>query len=270
MFWKVILLGIIQGITEFLPVSSTAHLVLVEKLLKVSEESFGLAFDVSLHIGTTLALIIFFWKTWRGLVFSITQKSTEKRQKGNEESRLAVNLVIATIPAVLVGVFLENDIKRVFREPFWISIFLILFSLVFFVAEKCAKKKKELKEMKIGDALIIGLNQAIALLPGVSRSGITISAGLLTGLKRDEAGRFAFLLSTPIIIGAFLKEHSNILSLVSTLATNGWLFIGGMTTSFFIGLLTLKYFLQYLNKRSLIPFIIYRIILGVLIILLLI
>lgn len=253
MLLKVILLGIIQGITEFLPVSSTAHLVLAEKLLNVSEESFGVAFDVALHLGTTLALIIFFWKTWLSL-----------------KKSLLINLIVATIPAVLMGFFLEKDIKIIFRSPFWIAIFLILFSLVFYLAERSSKKNKEIKQLGIIDALIIGLNQALALLPGVSRSGITISGGLLLNLKREEAGKFAFLLSTPIIIGAFLKEHGDIFLKFSSLKTDCWFFVVGIVTSFFIGYLTLKYFLKYLNKGSLMPFIIYRIILGIIIILLII
>lgn len=267
MLWKVILLGIVQGITEFLPVSSTAHLVLVEKILGVSEESFGLAFDVALHLGTTLSLIVFFWETWKRLILSLTQNSTERKQKKEEDKGLIVNLIIATIPAVLIGVFLESDIKRIFREPFWIGIFLILFSFVFLMAEISSKKNKELEKMSKTEALIIGLNQALALLPGVSRSGITISGGLLLNFKREEAGKFAFLLSTPIIVGAFLKEHSNIFSQLNQVATNGWLFIIGIITSFLVGILTLKYFLKYLNKGSLIPFIIYRIALGALILL---
>lgn len=264
MIFKIILLGVIQGLTEFLPVSSTAHLVLAEKLLGVSEASFGLEFDIALHLGTSLALILFFWRTWISLLACFFKKNEQEK----ENQKLAINLIIATIPAILMGIFLEKHLKVIFRAPFWIAVFLILFSLVFFIAEKISKKNKGLKDTSLLDSLFIGLNQALALLPGVSRSGITISAGLLADLKPEEAGRFAFLLSTPIILGAFLKEHYQ-LFLDGKLGTLlNWYSIIGIMISFIVGILTLKLFLNYLSKRGLMPFIIYRVILGLVVLLL--
>lgn len=265
---KAVLLGAIQGITEFLPVSSTGHLILTEKLLGISQETYGLAFDASLHIGTLVAVIWFFRDRWKGLIaafFSVLKSHAWKTQ----EEKLTVCLIAATLPAALIVILLEKTINRYFRSPLLVAVSLIGFSIVLVAAEKWGRQQHELKELSLADSVLVGLGQAIALIPGVSRSGITIAFGMWRNLNRQSAATFAFLLSTPIIAAAGGKE------VLQTL----WLFFHGklefdqieffaigMISAGVFGYLTIKYFMRYISHRSLYPFIIYRVVLGVVII----
>ena len=251
-----LLLGIVQGVTEFLPVSSTAHLVLAERLLGASPQIFGLSFDASLHLGTLGAILIYF------------RADLSKILKNTQGFKLLLLLVVGTVPAVVVGVFLQNLIESLFRTPLVIATMLIFFSFVFWVVEKNSHKNNTLDKLSYKQGFLVGCLQVLALIPGVSRSGIVISGGLLLGLVEADAARFAFLLSIPIVA---LAGGKSFLSVVAKGFIGGFnsselmIFGVGMVTSALVGFATIDFFLRFLKKGSLTPFIIYRIALGILI-----
>ncbi|HCM37539.1 MAG: hypothetical protein UV55_C0008G0040 [Candidatus Gottesmanbacteria bacterium GW2011_GWC1_43_10] len=294
---KAILLGAVQGISEFLPISSTGHLIIAENLLGISQEKYGLSFDAALHLGTLIALLWFFRDDWKKLVLAaITKMSSsgltggsikidsrspigvEDKFRGNDirggndnSQRLAFLLLIGTVPGVLFGLLLEKKVETVFRSPVLIALTLILFSGVLIYVEKVGKKIRDIKQMNWRDSLTVGLAQAVALIPGVSRSGITISAGMWRGLRREEAARFAFLLSAPIIAGAGGLKLIKTIGLFASgeLAFSELTFFAvGIVSAAIFGYLTIKYFLRFVSKHSLYPFVVYRIILGILVLLL--
>ena len=249
-----ILAGAVQGLTEFLPVSSTGHLIIYEHIFNISQKEFGLAFDASLHLGTLFAVLIFFFKDYLSVF--------------NFKNNLFIKLVIGTIPAAILGLIFENLIENQFRSLTLIAYSLILFSFVMIAAEIYAKRQKQQKAISKRDSFVVGLAQSLALVPGVSRSGATISAGLFLGQTRASAARFAFLLSGPIIAGAGSKKFLDVALRENLTSADLQFFIVGIVSSAIFGYLTIKYFLKYLQKNTLYPFIIYRVILGALLILL--
>lgn len=265
---KALLLGAIQGISEFLPISSTGHLILAEHIFGISQDTYGLAFDAALHLGTLVAVLWFFRATWSALVKD-TISLIRSRRVGSPSERMVRLLLVGTIPAVLLGVLLEDVIDRVFRSPSLVGLMLVLFSLVLIYVEKTSAKKRAVESLDSRESLFIGTAQAIALVPGVSRSGITIAAGMGLGLKRDASARFAFLLSAPIVAGAGGKKLLDTagLFLQGRLSSFEILFFAvGMMSAAFFGYMTIKYFLKFLSRNTLYPFIIYRLVIGVLII----
>jgi undecaprenyl-diphosphatase len=265
---KAILLGAIQGITEFLPVSSTGHLVLAERLLNISQDKYGLTFDAALHLGTLVALLWYFKSEWLMLLRGGIKLITERKVTSHTQW-LLVFLIIGTIPGMIFGLLLEHKVETVFRSPVLIAVTLIIFSGVLYYIEKIASRKRELDDLTVKDSIAVGLAQAVALVPGVSRSGITMGTGMWRGLSREAAARFAFLLSAPIIAGAGGVQ----LIKIAAAAAHGALsssdlafFAVGMISAAIFGYLTIKYFLRFLAKHSLMPFIYYRVILGILVI----
>ncbi len=247
--FEAIILGIVQGLTEFLPISSTAHLILFPWFLNWRGEINTLTFDVALHAGTLLALILFFWRDWLELIF--------------KKQRLFGLIILASIPAGAAGYLLNDIVENNLREPLVISIMLIAVGILMLVAER-TDKYKGLEKTGLKDSLIIGLAQAIAIIPGVSRSGITISAGLFRGFEREAAARFSFLLSTPLIAGAtalHLKE-----ALISQTNHDFRLFFAGIITSFITGFIAIKFLLKFLKKNPLNLFVYYRFVLSAVII----
>ncbi len=245
---EAIVLGIIQGITEFLPVSSTAHLVLVPWFLGWTGLVDSLAFDVALHAGTLLAILICFW---RDIVDILTRRMY-----------LAVLIIFATIPAGVVGITLQHKIEHEFRTPLVIAAGLIIFAVVMFIADR-GFKRRNMNDIGFGNALFIGCCQAIAVIPGVSRSGSTITGGLLTGLRRDEAARFSFLLSIPVIAGAALLEGRKIFK--SPEQYDMSLLAAGFVASAITGVLAIKFLMGFLKRHSMNLFVAYRFALGALI-----
>jgi len=272
--FKALLLGAVQGITEFLPVSSTGHLILFEHVLGVSQETYGLAFDAALHLGTLIAIVWFFKDVWRKLFFTMVRLVQSSLLHKNvpvnkDEKKLIFLLAVGTVPAVILGLLLEDVVNSVFRSPLVVAAALILFSFVLLYVEKVGRKYKDAQVLKITDALIVGFAQAIALIPGVSRSGITIASGMWRGLKREQAAYFAFLLSAPIVAGAGGKQIFDVFGefLNQSLSTLDLMFfLVGIISAAIFGYLTIKYFLRYIAKHSLYPFIVYRIVLGCIII----
>lgn len=246
---EALILGIVQGLTEFLPVSSTAHLVLFPWFFHWGGELDTLTFDVALHAGTLLSLIICFWKDWVELVF--------KKQK------LFMLIILASVPAGIAGLLLNDYVEHAFRSPYIIAATLVIFGGVILIAEKM-NKTRTVDSVDLVDALIIGLAQAVALIPGVSRSGITISAGLFRGLEREASARFSFLLSTPIIAGATLLHARK---LVNTSADHNMsLFLIGFIAAAVSGFAAIKFLLRFLKKHPLNVFAYYRFGLAVVII----
>ncbi|HBI16568.1 MAG: Undecaprenyl-diphosphatase [Candidatus Moranbacteria bacterium GW2011_GWF2_34_56] len=257
-FIQSITLGIVQGLGEFLPISSTAHLILVPFF--TGWEDPGLAFDVAMHAGTLLAVIAYFWRDWLDIFKLAFWGKNYKSEKYN--SNILWLLVIGTIPGALIGFSLEDLVDGIFRNPYLIAFTLSLFGLILFLLDKYASHKRELDKINLKDVLIIGLAQAVAIVPGVSRSGATISAGLALGLSRVSAARFSFLLSTPIIFGATLSQTPDLIrgGIDSVL-------IIGIIFSAFSGYLAIKYLIKFVENYSYKVFFWYRLLLAFIIIL---
>ncbi len=259
-----ILAGIIQGLTEFLPVSSSGHLVLFHNLSNFDFFD-QLFFDVIVHLGTLLSLIFFFWKEiWR-YVFAFLS-SFLKFDRNNIDQKMAWYLFFATLPAAFAGYFFEDMIEMTFRNPVIVAFMLIFFGIVLYFVDLYSVKVLDFSQIKLKNSLIIGLAQIIALVPGVSRSGITIIAGLSQKLKRESAAKFSFLLSAPIIFGAGMKKIFDLAS--GNIGDFSYLvLIFGFFSSMISGYLCIKYFLKFLQSHSLKIFAYYRVILGIVILL---
>ena len=255
-----LILGIIQGISEFFPVSSTAHLVLLPWFFSWHDP--GLAFDVALHIGTLLALIYYFWREWCAIVVELVAGVSSSGFKDYPNGRIGLIIIIACVPGGVAGVLFEKQASGLLRDPIAIAFTLLFFGLVLYFSDRFSGKDKEISEMSVWDGLIIGLFQAISIVPGVSRSGISITGGLIRSFKRDEAAKFSFLIAAPIIAGAavFESRHLDLGTLVSLP------FLAGILSSAFFGFLAIKYLLKYVQKGSYTVFVIYRIALAALIV----
>lgn len=212
--FQAIILGLVQGLGEFLPISSSAHLVLAPWLLEFPDP--GLSFDVALHLGTLLAVVVYFWKDWKNMLISNFQYPISNKiptskfpialRRSQQPNLLLLLIVIATIPGALFGYFLEDYAETTFRHPLLVAFTLAFVGLILYLADHYSRHRKNINEITKKDALFIGISQALAIIPGVSRAGATITSGLFLGLDRASAARFSFLMSAPIIFGAsFLK-----------------------------------------------------------------
>ncbi len=251
--FEAIILGILQGLTEFIPVSSSAHLILIPWFFDWQGIVNSLSFNVALHFGTLLALLLYFRKDWIELFKSLSQKDS-----------LIWKIVIASIPAAFAGTLLHDWIE-INRNPVLIIFTLCVVSVLMILAEKNynGANKTGMEKINIKNALFIGVAQAFALIPGVSRSGITIVAGLTKGMNRAEAARFSFLLGTPAVAGASLVEANNIMSIGEF---DLGIIFAGISVSAVVGYAVIKYLIIYLQKYSLIPFAYYRFLLAFVII----
>lgn len=259
---QAIFLGLIQGFTEFIPVSSSGHLVLAHYFFGI--DATGLSFDVALHLGTLLALLIYFRKELVQLAKGLFVKGPE--------TRLAWLLIIATIPAVIVGVLLEKPAETAFRSPRLVAINLALVAILMLFAERYyhlhVKNPTKLEKVSRKQALIMGFSQAAAVVPGVSRSGSTITAGLFSGMDRVSATRFSFLLGIPITAGAIAKVFTESQA-IQQVKDERTVFVVGIVTAFLSGLLAIRFLLQYLSRHSLSVFAYYRIALSALVLIIL-
>lgn len=250
---QALVLGVVQGLGEFLPISSSAHLVLVPWLLGWPYA--GLVFDVALHMGTLVAVIAYFWKDWliltsHGLSF-----------RGTQEGRIFWYLVIATIPGAAFGYAMIDYAETLFRTPLLIGVMLIVMGAVLYMVDRCAPRIKNLNQISLKDSIVVGVMQALAIIPGVSRAGATMTAGRAMGMTRETAARFSFLLSTPIILGAGIMEMKNL-----SLGDIDQAFVLGVFTSAVVGFLSIKFLLKYLTERSFNIFVWYRFAFGGLVI----
>jgi undecaprenyl-diphosphatase len=262
----VIILAIVQGLTEFLPVSSTAHLYLSSWLLGWKAEA--LDFDISLHIGTLLAVVIYFLPDWIQIVgqgFGM-KLGTDEDLKLNR--MLLWLLVIGTIPAGIAGLLLNKYAETSWRNPFLMGAMLVAVGILMGLADRGARHFRHLASLNLPDALSVGIAQAFAVIPGVSRSGSTISAGLARGLSREAAARFSFLLSTPIIAGAALKDLHDTYKQSGLQGFLDHNFLIGIGVSAITGWIVIAWFLHYLRRSSLMPFVYYRVIFGIMVLVL--
>lgn len=259
-FLQAILLGLIQGLTEFLPVSSSGHLILVPRLMGLEDQ--GLAMDAILHLATVLAIILYFRKDLSKLLISLFSN-----KKGDPYRTLAWSIIAASFPAGLVGLFLGDWIEENLRSATFVAGNLMFWSFVFLAADRISTRKEapadELIELGWKKILFIGFAQAIALLPGTSRSGITITAGLFSRLSQPAAARFSFLLGTPIILAAGLHKSASLLGNSGhEFMFTPLQFAMGFLTAFVVGYLSIKWLLAIVSRVGLLPFIIYRVLLA--------
>lgn len=255
---QAIILGLVQGLTEFMPISSSAHLVLVPWLFGWDDP--GLTFDVALHLGTLVAVLAYFWRDWADIAGSILA-SIRQRSLGDRHTRLGWFIALATIPGVAAGVILESQAETAFRDARLIAIMMIALGLVLLFAEVVGKRTKEMERLSLRDSIFIGFAQALAIVPGVSRSGSTITMGLLCGLTRDTAARFSFLLGTPIIAGAAAKALYDIVE-VGLPAGDTTAFAVGIIASAISGYICIGLLLRYLRRYSTGIFVAYRLAVG--------
>lgn len=257
---QALFLGILQGLTEFLPVSSSAHLILAPWFFRWENSLVdSLTFDVALHAGTLVALLWYFWKDWVNLTLGFFRIVT-RRRIGSFQEKLILYLVLATIPAAIAGFVLQDMIERSFRNPGLIVFPLIGVSFLMIFVENRARNSHPLHKITLPDSLLIGFAQALALLPGVSRSGITITAGLFRGYQREAATRFSFLLSTPAIAGAAFLQLRHLFS-PGTVAD--WpVFAIGFIASGIVGYLAIAFLMRYLRQHTLNLFAGYRLVLA--------
>ncbi|MFH1564979.1 MAG: undecaprenyl-diphosphatase UppP [bacterium] len=255
--------GAAQGITEFLPISSSGHLIILHKFSNLDVDN--LIFDVALHLGSLLALFIYFRKKIYSL-FSVFGKADKQQDKSKKNLRLFFFIFFATIPAGLIGFFFEDAIESYFRNITVVSLTLIIGGILLIIVDKYSKKQKDIYSLSATEIFLIGIAQAFALIPGVSRSATTIIAGLGLKLQRKAAAEFSFLLAIPIIFGAVAKKMFDLnLAILSTL--DKLIFLIGILSSFVVSYLVIKYFIKFLEKHSLVWFGWYRILLGFIILL---
>lgn len=248
------ILGLVQGLGEFLPISSSAHLVLVPWFFGWPDP--GLAFDVALHMGTLIAVVLYFWRDWWQL---IVKGFTDVR---SSQGRLFWYLAAASLPGAIAGLLLEKKAETVFRSPVLIAIMLMLMGILLYWADRRGTKNIEMNDVSFGTSLSIGVSQALAIIPGVSRSGITMTSGLMKGLTREGAAKFSFLLSTPIIFGAATVKLPHLVSDPSNITADVAI---GMLVSFITGIVSIGFLLRYVQTKNFIPFVWYRWILGALV-----
>ncbi len=269
--YQAIVLALVQAFTEFLPVSSTAHLTLFPWLLGWQDP--GLAFDVALHAGTLVAVLLYFFKDWLTLALcgvGVKYPANATAEEVGQHKKLFWYMVIGTIPGGLLGALFEHKIEEHFRTPYVIAISLIAVALVMWWADSKSPLKRPIEQSNIGDAVTIGTAQALALCPGVSRSGITITAGLFRGFTREAATRFSFLLSTPLIAGAVVSHLPKLIKLhkaggldlpLSTLLIS--ILVSGVA-----GYFVIAFFLRYLQTHTLKLFVFYRLLFGIIVLVL--
>jgi undecaprenyl-diphosphatase len=257
-----IIMGIVQGLTEFLPVSSSGHLIIVPYLLGIRDPFItSLEFSVILHIGTLVALLLYFRNDWLRLVPAFFATLRDRSLAGDPDRRLAMLLAVATVPAAIIG-FLFHDLEDVIREVGLVAAMLVVGGGILWLAERTGSREKDALELTFPQVLAIGAAQAIALIPGISRSGISISAARFAGLGREAAARFSFLMATPIIIGAAVFEVRKLVTGEAGVPIELGPLIVGMVASFVAGVLAIGFLLRYLRTRSLTIFVVYRLVLA--------
>jgi undecaprenyl-diphosphatase len=257
---QILILALVQGLTEFLPISSSGHLILSPYLFGFADQ--GLAFDVAVHLGSLIAVVAYFrrdiWEILLGWLASLPPG-----RKADPSARLGWAIIVGTIPVVVAGLLLKPLIEGDLRAPWVIAATTILFGLLLGWADLRARRTREIGDLGIRDALLIGLSQVLALIPGTSRSGITMTIGLMLGFSREAAARFSFLLSVPTILASSLLVT---LDLVESPAPVDWYALGlGVVLSGIAAYLAIYYFLRFIERIGMMPFVIYRLLLGVLI-----
>lgn len=260
---QAIVLGIVQGLTEFLPVSSSGHLIVIPALLGWHDPFIeSLAFSVMLHVATLLALLLYFQADWRRLIPAGLAAMRDRSFRDDPDRKLAWLLAATTIPAVIAGVLLNDLIETAFREPRLVAVTLVIGAALLWLADRLGSKTRPMDGLTFPIALGIGAAQALALVPGISRSGISIAAGLFAGLSREAAARFAFLMATPITFGAGLWEFRKIMTGEAGVDVPIAPLAAGMLAGLVAGLLAIAVTLRFLRTHSLGVFVVYRVALA--------
>jgi undecaprenyl-diphosphatase len=255
-WWQAVVLAIVQGLTEFLPVSSSGHLVLFPRLFGWTDQ--GLAFDVAVHVGTLVAVLLYFRRDLLPLARGGLRWLGGDRQ--DVYGRFALNLLVASIPVFIIGFLFKDYIETALRSPAVVAFQLAVFGIVLYVVDRMSAKRRDEQSLKMGEAVIIGCAQALALVPGTSRSGITMTAGLALGLTRESAARFAFLLSIPGIAGAGAYETYQFLTTATAVEPADMLI--GVGVSALVGYACIAFFLRYIPRIGFLPFTLYRLLLA--------
>jgi undecaprenyl-diphosphatase len=255
---QAVVYGLVQGLGEFLPISSSAHLILVPWFFGWSDP--GLTFDVALHAGTLVAVVLYFWRDWLKLV----RKGLSDVR--SVEGRLFWYLVVATIPGAVGGSLLEKEAETSFRAPLLIALMLTVMGVLLLLADRKTSKHVDMEHITFWKSLLIGLSQVLAIIPGVSRSGVTMTTALFAGITRADAARFSFLLSTPVVLGAAMIKLPHVISHPSLITPD---FLTGMAVSFVSGIASIGFLLRYVQRRSFALFVWYRFALAALVLLVL-
>ncbi len=257
-----IILGVVQGLTELLPISSSAHLNLIPWIFNWNIPE---SFDIALHFGTLLAIGIFFFKDWIALIKGGLNKVIKK--ENSAEGRMFWYIVIATIPGGIIGFILDKYAEELLTKPLIIAIALIVMGIILYIIDKNAKKETEYENMSFKQTFLIGLSQALAFIPGVSRSGVTMTTGRALGIKREAVARYSFMLSAPIVLAATIFKLKDFIEYFLVADLMGIIaFAIGVVMSFLVGIIVIKFLLNYLKKGSFKIFAIYRIIVGIIVI----
>ncbi len=262
---ETIILGIIQGIAEFLPISSSAHLIIFRDVFGIGaniSHQMELSFDIALHLGTLLAIGVFFFNDFIKMIGKGLTKGVK-----DKEGKILWYLIAATIPAAIAGLLFEDIIDKMIRGNLYIiATALAVMGVIIYIADKKGKNKKEVKDMTLKDAIIVGCAQVFALIPGFSRSGTTIAAARTLGVDREAAAKFSFFLSAPVVCGAVILELLD-KTTWAIIAANMWTFLLGIFIAFIVGLICIKYLLKYLQKHNFKIFMIYRLIMAAIVVL---
>ncbi|MDR2320533.1 MAG: undecaprenyl-diphosphate phosphatase [Microbacterium sp.] len=263
---EAIFLGIVQGLTEFLPISSSAHLRIVGAFMPGLEDP-GAAFTAITQIGTEAAVVVFFWRDIVRIIGAWWAALIGRIPRNDPDARMGWLIIIGSIPIVVLGLVFKDQIETVFRSLWLVAIMLIVFGVLLGVADAIGAQRRKLKDLTLGHGIVYGLAQSLALIPGVSRPGGTITAGLLLGYEREAAARYAFLLAIPAVFGSGVYQavksigEPSVFSAGETLAATGIAFV--------VGLGVIAFFMRWISQRSFLPFVIYRILLGIALIVLL-
>jgi len=249
------IIGVVQGVSEFLPISSSGHLVLIPYVFKWNYQ--GLAFDTALHFGTALAIVIFFWRDWLEI---ITAPFHKKPAAGQYPKDLLWHILVASIPAAIIGIAINDYVESTFHSPLLIAFDLVFFGWLLWYVDQRTKKSLSLSKISYQKSFLIGLAQSVALIPGVSRSGITMTSGRALGLDRPTAARYSFLIGTPAMLGAFFLEARKLSG--EELAAPFWV---GVICATIFGFTAIKYLLEYLKKSDFAIFLWYRVIIAALV-----
>ncbi len=261
---QALVMGLVQGLTEFIPVSSSGHLVLVPWFFGWKDPFIdSLAFSVVLHMGTLLALLLYFWRDWLRIIPGGLASIRDRSIGGDEDRKLAWLIALGTVPAVLVGPFLSDQFESLVREAPRVALMLCVGAAILWLAERWGARDRDAGALTFPGALFIGVAQAAALIPGISRSGVSISAGMFLGLRREAAARFSFLLATPAVAGAGLWEGRKLLTGEAGVNPDAGLIAIGFASSFVAGLVAIRFMLEFLRRQPNTLFIVYRVLLAI-------
>jgi len=264
---QALIMGIVQGLTEFLPISSSGHLIVVPAIFGWTDPFIdSLAFSVMLHLGTLAALLAYFWREWVLLVPAGLATIRDRSTRGEPHRRLALNIAISTIPAVIAGLLLNDFIEEHVRQAGLVAIMLLVGASIMWLADRWGAQLRGVDDLGPAGALGIGAAQALALVPGISRSGVSISAGLFVGLDRASAARFSFLMATPVIAGAGLYELRKVVGGGTAVDGNVVPLVVGLLAAMLSGFAAIHFLLRYLRTNSLAVFVAYRVLLAALVI----